>query len=148
VLSTIAATDIREAIKTVVVEVVGMSQSGIFVNTLTDVTTEEVNTCITPGGAVNLVGTKIKIAGEESGVGLYLVEINTNTETAIPKTSIPVNDPSKMTFIVPAGLPAGDYKLKIVTQYSTNQTFLKEPRTYVFDYVLACNVEEENKVNE
>jgi hypothetical protein len=109
------------------------------------VTTEEVNTCITPGGAINLVGTRIKIAGEEPGVGLFLIEVNTETEIAIPKTSIPVNDPSKITFIVPADLPAGDYKLKIVTQFSSSGPVLKEARTYVFDYILACNIPNVNK---
>jgi hypothetical protein len=145
VLSTVAASDVREAIKDVQVEVLGMAQSGLYINTLTDVTTEEVNTCITPGGGVNLVGVKIKVVGDEPGVGLYLVEINTSTEVAIPKASILLNDPSKIMFIVPADLPAGDYKLKIVTQYSTSGPLLKEARTYVFDYILECNIPDVNK---
>jgi hypothetical protein len=147
VLTTTPSADVREAIKNVVIEVLGMAQSGLFVNTLTDVTTEEVNTCITPGGGVNLSGVKIKIVGDEPGVGLYLDEVNTSAEVTIPKAAILINDPSKITFIVPADLPAGDYKLKIVTQYSTNQVLLKEPRTYVFDYILACNTGKGNEVN-
>ncbi|MDR0725082.1 MAG: DUF4469 domain-containing protein [Prevotellaceae bacterium] len=56
----------------------------------------------------------------------------------MPKTSVLINDPSSVTFIVPADLPAGDYKLSITTQFS-HSAILKEPRTYIFDYVLACN---------
>jgi hypothetical protein len=133
-----ATAEVRDAISNITAEVRGMAQSGLFINSLTDVVSGEVNTRITPGGGVNLTGVKIKIAGDAPGVGLYLTEINTGTVTEIPATSIPVNDPSKITFIVPPDLPAGDYRLSITTQFLPNVTLLKEPRTYVFDYVLAC----------
>jgi hypothetical protein len=42
-----------------------------------------------------------------------------------------------VSFIVPADLPAGDYKLSLTTQYSSSGVLLKDPRTYTFDYVLA-----------
>jgi hypothetical protein len=133
-----ATAEVRDAISNITAEVRGMAQSGLFINSLTDVTTGEVNARLTPGGGVNLTGVKIKITGDAPGVGLYLTEINTGTVTEIPATSIPVNDPSKITFIVPPDLPAGDYRLSITTQFLPNVTLLKEPRTYVFDYVLAC----------
>ncbi|MPN44831.1 hypothetical protein SDC9_192398 [bioreactor metagenome] len=38
---------------------------------------------------------------------------------------------------MPADLPAGDYVLRIVTQFSTANMLLKEPRIYNFDYILA-----------
>ncbi|WP_423129874.1 DUF4469 domain-containing protein [Gaoshiqia sp. Z1-71] len=50
------------------------------------------------------------------------------------------DDPSKITFVVPASLPAGDYKLSICTQFAVN-TWLKEPRTYLFYYVLNAPVQ-------
>jgi hypothetical protein len=49
-----------------------------------------------------------------------------------------MNDPSKVSFIVPADLPAGDYRLSVTTQFSTNAPNLKEPRTYIYDYVLTA----------
>jgi hypothetical protein len=134
----VATAEVRNAIKDIEVEVLGMAQSGLFINSLTDVASGEVNARITPGGGVNLTGVKIKIAGEAPGVGLHLTEINTETVTEIPATSILINEPSKITFIVPANLPAGDYKLSITTQFA-HSSLLNEPRTYVFDYVLACN---------
>jgi hypothetical protein len=48
-----------------------------------------------------------------------------------------VNDPKKVTFIVPAYLPVGDYKLSLTTQFSSGNKSLNEPRTYLFDYLLA-----------
>jgi hypothetical protein len=138
-LSTTPSADVREALKKVKVTVLGMARSGTYINTLTDVTSGEVNTRITPGGGVNLSGTKIRIAGDLPGLGLKLINQDTEAETEIPQTSILLNDPSKLTFIVPADLPAGNYRLSLATQFMGHSTnFLKEIRTYVFEYVLAC----------
>ncbi|MDR1583730.1 MAG: DUF4469 domain-containing protein [Prevotellaceae bacterium] len=137
-LLSVASADVREIIKEIEVEVLGMASSGICINLLTDVVSGEVNSRITPGGGVNLAGVKIKIAGDAENVGLHLTEIVTGTITDIPITSVLVNAPSKLTFIVPPDLPTGDYKLSITTQFS-HAVMLKEPRTYLFDYVLACN---------
>jgi hypothetical protein len=139
VFTSTAAADVRQALKNIEVEILGMASSGIFINSLTDAVSGEVNTHLTPGGGVKLAGSKIKIAGDAEGVGIHLTEINTEAVTDIPAASILDNEPSKITFIVPANLPAGDYKLSITTQFSHSAVLLKEPRTYVFDYVLACN---------
>jgi hypothetical protein len=139
ILDASVTAEVRELIKQVVVEVLGMASSGLYVNTLTDVTTNKQNECITRGGGVNLVGVKFKIVGDDPAVGLYLTNIASGTDTKIPMTSILVNEPSKMSFIVPTNLPEGDYKLKIITQYSSSSGFLKEARTYIFDCVLESN---------
>lgn len=132
-----ASAELRKAIKTTQVNVRGMSQSGIVVNTLHDVTSGEDNSRLTPGGGVNLSGSRIKIFGESPDNGIYLTAQATQDVVKIPASSILINDPSKVTFIVPADLPAGDYKLSLTTQYSKGKQDLKEPYTYAFDYILA-----------
>jgi hypothetical protein len=134
-----ATTDVRQALKNIDVEILGMASSGIFINSLTDVVSGELDTRITSGGGVKLLGSKIKVVGDADGVGIHLTEVNTGATVDVPTTSILDNEPSKITFIVPAGLPAGDYKLSITTQFSHPGTLLKEARTYVFDCILACN---------
>jgi hypothetical protein len=131
-----ASAELREAIKATQVNVRGMSQSGIVINSLHDVASGENNTRLTPGGGVNLQGVKMKIAGENSDNGVKLTNQDTLDVTVIAANAIIVNDPSKVSFIVPADLPSGDYKLSITTQFSSNAQTLKEPRTYIFDYVL------------
>ncbi|MDR1335480.1 MAG: DUF4469 domain-containing protein [Tannerella sp.] len=138
-LSAVATAEARETVKTVAVEVIGMAASGTYITTLTDVISGETDAVITAGGAVNLAGVKIRIAGNAPGVGLHLTEINSGAVVDIPSTSIAVNEPSRVTFIVPANLPAGNYRLSLVTQFTSN-TLLKEPRTYVFECILACNI--------
>lgn len=128
--------ELREAIKSTHVQVRRMAATGCVINTLTDVYSGEVNNRLTPGGGVNLTGTKIKLAGEHGDVGISLIHQANHQVTAIPKTSIALNNPSNVTFIVPPALSAGDYKLSICTQYAPSGVLLKIPRTYVFDYLL------------
>jgi len=128
--------EVREAVKATSVNVRGMAASGLFVNSVTDVTTGTVNSRLTPGGGVNLSGSRIKIDGSDPEVGIHLINQQTSAVIAIPPTSLLVNEPSKLTFVVPATLPDGDYKLSVCTQYSPSIKLLSEARTYVFDYVL------------
>jgi hypothetical protein len=128
--------ELREAVRKVKVTVRGMATSGTVINTVTDVASGERNSHLTPGGAVNLTGNKIKIAGDDPACGITLIREDDATVTTIPANAIAVNSPSKITFVVPASLAAGDYKLSIITQFSNTSTLLREPRTCVFDYIL------------
>ena len=128
---------LREFVKGITAIVRGMASVGIVINTVTDVASGEQNARITPGGAVNLTGSKMKVVGDNLACGITLSNDTDGTVTFIASTAIAVNEPSKITFVVPSTLPVGDYKLSITTQYSNSGTLLKEPRTYVFDYVLA-----------
>jgi hypothetical protein len=135
-LRSIPTAEARAAVKNTAVDVRGMAASGIVINTITDVVSSEVNLRLTPGGAANLSGSKIKIVGDAPEVGIRLTNVNTQQERAIAANMMPVNEPSKITFIIPSDLAAGDYKLSICTQYSSSNTKQKEPKTYVFDYTL------------
>jgi hypothetical protein len=130
------AARLRNAVKEASVNVLGMASTGVVINSVTDVFTGEVNQRLTPGGGVNLAGSKIKIAGDDPSVGLFLILQDTQDVIPIPMNSVLVNDPSKISFILPNDLPGGDYKLMLTTQFSNSSVLLKEPRTYVFDYVL------------
>ncbi len=128
--------ELREAVQETTVEVRGLSASGLAINSLIDVTTGEENTRITPGGGVNLTGSRMRIDGEGKGVGIALINQENGESIAIPMNSILINDPSKISFVAPANLPAGDYKLSLTTQFSTSANKLKEARTFIFDYIL------------
>ena len=131
-----ANAQLKEAVAASSVDVRGMAESGLVINSVTDITSGEVNGKLTPGGGINITGSKIKIAGSDATVGVKLTNQTTGTVVSIPMTALLVNDPSKISCIVPASVEAGDYKLGITTQFSTSATLLKEPRSYTFDYVL------------
>ncbi|MEI8272175.1 MAG: DUF4469 domain-containing protein [Paludibacter sp.] len=128
--------DLRASVNAATVDVRGMAEAGTVINSVTDVTTGEVNTRLTPGGGVNLVGSKIRITGDNVANGIILTNQATSETTVIALNSILTNDPSKVSFVVPATLPKGDYKLSIATQFSNSIQNLKEPRIFMFDYVL------------
>jgi hypothetical protein len=128
--------DLRGAVNAATVDVRSMAAIGTVINSVTDVTTGEVNTRLTPGGGVNLIGSKIKIAGDNAANGIILTNQETSETTIIALNTILTNDPSKVSFVVPATLVKGDYKLSIATQYSTAAQQLKEPRIFTFDYIL------------
>ena len=51
-----------------------------------------------------------------------------------------VNNPSQLTFIVPAGLADGEYTLTITTQYA-GSTLLKTPRTAIATFYVGTKPE-------
>ena len=128
--------ELRKAVGSTDVNVRGLASSGTFINSVTDVSSGEENGKLTPGGGVNLTGTRIRIEGDHPSIGLKLVNVETEGETAIPAGSILVNNPSNVTFIVPVDLPEGDYQLVLTTQFTGTKTLLKEPRSYTFEYPL------------
>lgn len=129
--------ELRQAIANCTVDVRGMATVGIVLNVVTDVATGEENSRITPGGGINLSGSKIKIDGDDPQVGISLINQATGEIIRIAKNTILVNEPSRISFIAPATLPYGDYKLSLCTQFSPSAKTLKEARTVVFDYILA-----------
>jgi hypothetical protein len=136
-IKTASSVELRQAIKHTHVNVRGMASYGTCVNAVKDVASGEENKYITPGGGINVAGVKIKIAGSDSANGIRFINQYDGTETPVPATSILVNDPGKLSFIAPATLTAGDYKLSVTTQYASSSTLLKEPRTFVFEQILA-----------
>lgn len=137
IINSVPVADLRQRLKNVRVNLRGMASSGTFINSVTDVTTQMVNSRLTPGGGVNVTGSRIKIAGDAKDLGISIINQVTQEVIPVPTTSILVNEPSKLSFIVPATLPVGDYKLCISTQFSNSITFLKEARIFVFDSVLS-----------
>jgi hypothetical protein len=135
-VKTTASAEVRQAIKATSVNVRGMASSGTVINQVKDVASGEESSRLTPGGGVNLTGSKMRIAGDDPTVGIHLLNQSTGEDRQLAPTAILVNDPAKITFIVPADLPVGDYTLSLTTQFSTAAQLLKEARTYVFPYVL------------
>lgn len=135
-LKTLPSLELKAAMQNCDITILGKANSSTMINTLTDLSTGLVNQCLTPGGPVNISGTHLKIAGDQSGVGLRLFNLQTNEEVEVPYYSIIENVPKSIKFVVPVSLEAGNYQVVIVTQATSNRTFLKAPRKYTFNQVL------------
>jgi hypothetical protein len=96
-----------------------------------------VNEILTPGGMATVKGSRIRIEGDKPGVGLYLTNQDTQEAVQVPASSIGMNDPSKVMFVIPSVLVAGNYLMSITTQVgSTTARMLNEPRTISFNQIL------------
>lgn len=135
--------NLRELMKNVAVQT-SPASTGPVINEVTDVATGLVSSALTNGSNVVISGYNIKIAGEDPSVGVFL------TKDGGPVTKVKLlvhNNPSQLTVLIPS-LPVGDYTLSVVTQYTSGNKLLKEPRTYVFPTPLLVEAVESERPDE
>ena len=92
-----------------------------------DIVSGKVNEILTPGGVVEVRGNNIRIAGENTGCGLWFVSASGD---AVKAQVLAQNKPSVLIAIIPM-LAAGTYTIKIVTQY-TGGALLKTSKTCIY----------------
>lgn len=121
--------DLREAIKQTSVNIIGEKAAAMYIGGVTDAATRAQDASATAGRAFTLAGSRLRVAGTDASVGIVLVS-ESGAETRITDDLMVVNDPSKVTFIIPANLTNGTYTLRLTTQFSGNsKTLLKSPRS-------------------
>lgn len=129
---------LRETLKQTPVQIFGKAPDAHGINSITDITTGQINRLLTRGGIARLAGRMIKIAGDRPGVGLWLTNLATGEKNLVPPSAIGINLPSKLYFTTPDALLSGDYNLSIVTQFTPGR-LLTVPCTIPTSYVLAVN---------
>lgn len=133
---------LRESLKEVGTEILGLANVGPTVSTVTDHWTGEMNTLLTPGEEAIVKGRNLRIEGDKEGVGIRFIRVDDDTITPVDMRRLTVNDPSTLHFRIPE-LTAGDYWLEITTQYSRGNAQTKEARTLRFNKVLNVPATEE-----
>jgi len=123
---------LREAITDTKVELLGLSPDMMEFYSLTDMVTGVSDGTLTKGRNAELKGSYIKVAGEHPDCGIYLVNTTSGEATKLPAESIVLNEPSRLMLFIPDSLAAGEYELKVTTQYSSGSTTLKSPRSAIF----------------
>ncbi len=126
---------LREGVKQVGVEVLGVSSAGPEISVVTDTWTGELNGLITPDEVVSVKGRNIQIAGEDEGNGIRFIRVDDGARTEVEMRRLTENKPSSLSFRVPELLP-GDYYLELTTQFSASNSLLKQARTTRFEKVL------------
>jgi hypothetical protein len=127
---------LRTAVTEIKTQRVAAVVTGTVITAVTDLKTGAINATLTTGHDMKVSGVKLRIAGTDPEVGLYLVPA-TGDAVKVDLSDVVVNNPSELIALLPA-LPAGVYRLRIVTQYSSGK-FLKVPHTYLFDKELTVN---------
>ncbi len=85
---------------------------------------------LTPGGFLKITGSNIHIVGDNKDVGLYFIsEEDDSKNIKLAQNKMYINTTNSLGCVIPNELSAGNYKIKIVTQFSKNKTFRKETQT-------------------
>ena len=128
-VSFVQGADMREAIRQTGVNIIGEKSNAMYVAGTQDASTRATNSTATAGRNFTLTGSMLKVVGTDPSVGITLTSAS-NVVTKIPEDMWAVNDPSKLIFLIPAGLANGAYTLTVTTQYSGgNKTLLKTPKS-------------------
>ena len=134
--------DLRKSIAETVVEILGEKANVMYILEIEDRDTGLKDGTVTAGRGVFVRGASLKVVGDDPSVGITLTD-SEGTETRIKAGAIGLNQPSKLIFLVPASLAAGDYTLTITTQFGGNSnSLLKTPRALTQTVHVAAAEEE------
>jgi hypothetical protein len=89
------------------------------------------------GDFFSLSGYKIKVTGDSPDCGIWFVSKADPSMRYKVTRKLFVNTSRKAAGIVPA-LPAGEYTVEAVTQYTVGGKNLKEPRSVKSGFTLVC----------
>ncbi|MCD9855161.1 DUF4469 domain-containing protein [Epilithonimonas sp. JDS] len=125
---------LRAEIDNIEVNILGVADASAVILQVRDVRTDSVNDLLTPGKNLKILGSKIKVWGDSRSNGVFLVDNTTQDRIQVDESDMVNNNPSELIIVIPE-LPAGTYKLEIVTQYAGSSQ-LKDPRIISFDKLL------------
>ncbi|GAB6392544.1 MAG: DUF4469 domain-containing protein [Treponematales bacterium] len=117
------------------IEIEGVADTSGYIGRVIDIHTSSIDDVLSPGKVLSILGSKIKVQGDDPEVGVFFVSAADGTRTKVTE-ALSENGHSKVNAEIPAALPAGGYRVEIVTRYSGSGTPLKELRTVTYQLVL------------
>ena len=100
---------------------------------VTDMVSGSVNSSLTPGKNIRIVGKQVKINGTDPSCGLYFVsDKSTTAPVKVDLSEVVVNKPSEIIAVIPK-LAKGNWNVRLVTQFTAGMKSLKAPRNLNFE---------------
>ncbi|EMB20553.1 hypothetical protein HMPREF9723_02013 [Treponema denticola OTK] len=112
-LNITAGTLLRDAVTKVKCEKTEGVSTDPYITEVTDIVTGTVNTTLTKGGVVQLVGSRLKFDAKDTAQGIFFVP---ETGTPVRAAVIAENKPARLMAIIPADLAAGSYYIEVRTK--------------------------------
>ena len=125
-LNITAGTLLRDAAAKVKCEKTEGASTDPYITEVTDIVTGTVNTTLTKGGVVQLVGSRLKFDAKDAAQGIFFVP---ETGEAVRAAVIAENKPARLMAIIPADLPAGTYYIEVRTKIAEGGKALKNLKT-------------------
>lgn len=120
--------DLRNGIAETELEILGQMPDMIYILRVTNLLTKTDDGTLPRGRNAQIDGACIKLAGEDPAVGVYLVNLDDDSEVKLAPEDIVTNKPASMIIYIPSSLPEGTYRIRIVTQFTVSNKLLKSPR--------------------
>ena len=114
-LNITAGTLLRDAASKVKCEKTEGASTDPYITEVTDIVTGAVNTTLTKGGVVQLVGSRLKFDAKDAAQGIFFVP---ETGEAVRAAVIAENKPARLMAIIPADLAAGTYYIEVRSKHS------------------------------
>lgn len=125
---------LRAQIPNMEVDILGKADSGSAILQIIDLKSGSVNNKITPRRNLKIKGKQLKIAGDNTDNGVFFVNADTQIRTVVDANDMIINRALELIILIP-DLPAGQYHLELVSQYSRSG-ILKSSVCAISPYVL------------
>ncbi|MGI5063064.1 DUF4469 domain-containing protein [Treponema denticola] len=129
-LNITAGTLLRDAVTKVKCEKTEGASTDPYITEVTDIVTGTVNTTLTKGGVVQLVGSRLKFDAKDTAQGIFFVP---ETGNPVRAAVIAENKPARLMAIIPADLAAGTYYIEVRTKIIGSSQKSKTLKTGKFD---------------
>ena len=132
-LNITAGTLLRDAVTKVKCEKTEGVSTDPYITEVTDIVTGTVNTTLTKGGVVQLVGSRLKFDAKDTAQGIFFVP---ETGNPVRAAVIAENKPARLMAIIPADLAAGNYYIEVRTKILEGNKYGKTLKTGRFNKAL------------
>lgn len=131
--------ELRKALKDPLLVAENISSRRVAISTVNDQGSGTINERLTPGSVIILQGDMLLMNGDLPERGLYFLNAETGEMVChLPAEKLSINTRSQIITLVPQDLPAGRYKLRIVSQCSTSPKPMKQAASYTMPGTLVC----------
>lgn len=109
-----AGTALREAVKSVKTEKTESANTDPYITETTDVVSGAMNSVLTAGGILRLVGSRLKFDAADAGQGVFLVPESGGE--AVRCGVVAENKPARVMVMIPADIAGGTYYAEVRTK--------------------------------
>jgi hypothetical protein len=126
---------LRELKQHITIEITSVADGNAFIYEFTDTEEDSVNGLFVAGNLFTLSGSKIKVAGDDLGCGVFFVPVDDPSQ-AVKATRLAENSPTRIIGIAPS--TGHQYnRIEVRTQYAgSGTTLLKTPRVITSDFII------------
>ena len=126
---------LRRLVEHIAIDIEGVADTAGWIDEFIDTDEDSVNTLYVPGDQFIIHGHKIKVAGDDPGVGVYFVP-GDDPAQAVKVSRIAENTPTKIIGIAPT-VEHMHNRIEIRSQFNgSTSSFLKTPRVITSVFVL------------